>query len=216
MVKESCLSTKECFKNICMQKRDMFLFKLHSKMSKKINKYTGLPDVKYLSSDIENWTWNVEFHDKKGLVVLCFGNDEFNKFDASLSITWYKGMNEMAKIASRSNRSLGEIVGVRIWLDIPVFVDFRTNNLIGSIGTRSNQQQQQRKNLVNINKANRILVIDQQLADNIFKSNSNELKSIAKNDTIELMELSKTSFLMGFWRSSNASVSVRFSLSSSS
>jgi hypothetical protein len=209
MAKESNLSLKECFTSICMQKRDILLFKLHSKMSKKINKYTGLPDVKNLHGDMENWIWYLEFYDKKGLSLISFENDEFNKFDVSLSITWYKGLGEMASVLRKSNKSLSDIVGVKIWLEIPVFIDFNTNSLTNTIG-KLRPRQQHKSSILNINKSNRVLVLDQQCNGNIFKSNSKELKSVAKNDTIELLEWTVIYFLMGFWRSSNQNIPVKY------
>ena len=112
---------KLCFKQILCQKRNLHLFKLHSKISKKLNKFTNLPDLSQSLNTSLNWYLNI--YDNRDKLVEILQSDEEYYFEGSCSIIWYKQINKLNKTAPK----------FKIFASIPVYLDLNDGKLVNSL-----------------------------------------------------------------------------------
>ena len=169
------------------QKREIFLFKLFSKISKKLNRYTGLLDFKCLSNEL-SIEWCLEFLDKKKKCLFSSNAFEQNNFEASFSIIWSHFVD---------NEFVNEVEFIRILATIPVYIDLKSGRLVSVCEKNSKSKH------LNINTRKNV-IREFQFSLNTLKSSSEKnfnVKNIFENSMIKLFNLNNE-YLLGLWGSS--------------
>ncbi len=169
---------KLCFKQIICQKRNLHLFKLHSKISKKLNKFTNLPDLSQSLNTSLNWYLNI--YDNRDKLVEILQSDEEYYFEGSCSIIWYKQTNKLNKIAPK----------FKIFASIPVYLDLNDGKLVNSL------KKSDICSFLDVNQGNKYLVYESKLNTSALVSLSH-IKSM-----IEIFRLNKE-LLVGSWLTSS-------------
>jgi len=171
------------------QKREILLFKLYSRISNKINKYTGLPDFKCLSNEL-SIEWCLEFLDKKKKSLFSSNFFEQNNFEASFSVIW-------SNFVELNNGLVNEIEFVKISATIPIYIDLKTGRLASICDKNSKSKH------LNINTRKNV-VREFQFSFNSLKSSLEKgfpAKQIFENSMIKLFSLNNQ-YLLGLWGSS--------------
>ena len=184
--KEFNVDYKNAFKRFFSSKRQIVLFKLGEKLSKKYSNYSGLPDLKSFQADISNLEWFLEFFDKQSKCVLLIKSSEFNSFEGGFSIVW-------SKLDELTFQLIFEIEKVSLLVNVPVYLDCKNGKL---------SSQKSKTFLYNIN-TKKILITEY---DNFLKTQqvSKNKKStsitIHEDFLINIRSVSNT-FLVGYWNS---------------
>ncbi len=169
---------KLCFKQIICQKRNLHLFKLHSKISKKLNKFTNLPDLSQSLNTSLNWYLNI--YDNRDKLVEILQSDEEYYFEGSCSIIWYKQINKLNKTAPK----------FKIFASIPVYLDLNDGKLVSSL------KKSDICSFLDVNQGNKYLVYESKL-------NTSALVSLSHTKSmIEIFRLNKE-LLVGSWLTSS-------------
>ena len=174
---------KICFKKILIQKKDVNLLKLSSQITKKINNFTKLPDLKYFhSNNTIKLNWKLAFYDNKDVLLNEFKSNEQNLFEASCSIIW----SELSQVK--------QAYKLKIFALIPVYLHLNNGKLLNYI-----KDDEKNESYLNLNEANKILIYESKFDLN----NRNLLDSlIYKDSMIKLFEFNKE-LLIATWSTSN-------------
>ena len=122
ITKDFDVDYKNAFKRFFFVKREVVLFKLGEKLSKKRNNYSGLPDLKSFQTDIINLDWYLEFFDKRSNRLLAVKMSEFNNFEAGFSIVW-------SNLSELTYQVISEIEKVLLYVIVPVYLDCKNGKL---------------------------------------------------------------------------------------
>ena len=178
---------KQAFKRIFINKRELALFKLGEKLSKKINNYTGLPDLKLFQSDISNLEWYLEFFDKHSHSLLRLKKNEQNNFDAGFSILWTNFSELNLKMVQEAEK-------IVVFVNVPIYLDYK-NGTVSPVKSKSSYY--------NIN----TVKIEVAEIVNFFKENQPNNKNLIieklhEDSLVKLFNMN-LNFLIGYWNNSN-------------
>lgn len=184
-------SYKKAFKSLYCQKRDLKLYKLSEKLNKKVNNYTGLPDLKAFLNDFENLDWCMEFYDKKENLLLSIQATEINNFEAGYSVIW-SNLNELDKLYYEAQK-------IKIFASIPVYIDLKN----GRLSTKK-----ENRLYYNIN-SNKMLVKDFDIHFNDFHNKNKNLviEKIYENSIINMFSVNKD-IIIAFWTNTKVSFPI--------
>jgi hypothetical protein len=176
-------NAKLCFKKVLIKKKDVNLLKLSSQITKKINNFTKLPDLKYFhSNNIIKLNWKLAFYDNKDVLLNEFKSNEQNLFEASCSIIW----SELSQVK--------QAYKLKIFALIPVYLHLNNGKLLNYI-----KDDEKNESYLNLNEPNKILIYESKFDLN----NRNLLDSlIYKDSMIKLFEFNKE-LLIATWSTSN-------------
>jgi hypothetical protein len=183
-----CSSVKQRFIKYHSHKKDVLLFKLFSRVSKKINNYTGLPDLKCLSNEF-SINWCLELLDHKKKCLFSSNSFELNNFEASFSVVW-SHYNEL------KSEIISDVEYIRITSTIPVYINLKNGRLVNNFDKNS------KSNHLNIN-TRKTIIREFQFSLNNLKSVSDKsfkVKKIYENSIIKLFDLNNQ-YLLGIWNS---------------
>lgn len=211
---------KICFKKLYMLKKENLLMKKFLKVSKKINNYTNLPDLKAFVNEVGKLEWRMDFLEKDAvkssyhsfimrkwlislklffpLVLYSKSANEINNFEASFSVIW-SNLNELKQ------SMLMDLSFIRICVRVPVLLDLDN----GELNTSISKIGRNRQNFFLI-KSNDVQIFDlkitiRDLREKKTKNKSTIWNKLYEDSMIELFELNKA-ILIGFWRSTDVRI----------
>ncbi|CAF0708411.1 unnamed protein product [Brachionus calyciflorus] len=177
---ETNLSSKLCFKKLYEKKLDLAIFKLNQKVSKKFNKYTNLPDLLNLKSDLGSMIWSLKFYDKRDKELMKFTTQEQNNFEAGFSLVW-------SDLPDLNENLRNEIVKMKFNVNLPFYIDLKNGSL-------TNQ-----KNKYSSDNLNKTCLIREYEFN--FKNIQNS-KLIYEDKLIQMYQYEQN-FLFGLWKSND-------------
>lgn len=168
------------FRRIYEKKLELILFKLNQKIKKKLNKFTQLPDLVFLKSDIGCMKWTLEFQDKKNKCMYILNSNEQNNFESSFSVIW-------SNLPEIESNVYSEIEKIKLFANIPIYIDLKTGQLTN---------QKSKSSSANINRRTQINEMN-------FKFKFiKESEKIYEDKLVEFYHFDEE-FLFAFWKTPN-------------